>query len=68
MKILTTPWRDTQRRAQLAAVFNGRIRGSLINDEGSEGTEAQQEVTKKQLEIMIQPSESGNEDPPPEPV
>ena len=68
IKILTTPWRDTQPRMPLATVANGAIRSSFINDEDFEGTKVQQEITKEQLEVMIPPSHNGDGDPPPEPV
>lgn len=68
MKILTTPWRDTQQRVPLATVANGSIRRSFINDEDFEGNKVQQEITKEQLEVVIPPSQNGSGDPPPEPV
>ncbi|XP_033226125.1 sodium-dependent dopamine transporter-like [Belonocnema kinseyi] len=68
IKILTTPWRDTQQRVPLAAVANGSIRRSFKNDEDFEGNKGQQEITKEQLEVMIPPSQNGSGDPPPEPV
>ncbi|XP_012272981.1 sodium-dependent dopamine transporter [Orussus abietinus] len=68
MKILTTPWRDTQQRATFSSVANGAVRRSFLAGEGFDVTTAEEEMTKEQTEVMIQPCEEINGDPPPEPV
>lgn len=68
MKILTTPWRDTQQRSDLSSVANGAVRRSFVADQDFDLTKEQQELTKEQTEVMIQPREGINGDPPPEPV
>ncbi|XP_014482322.1 PREDICTED: sodium- and chloride-dependent GABA transporter 1-like [Dinoponera quadriceps] len=68
-KILTTPWRDTQRqRNDLSSVANGAIRRSFMAEQDFDITK-DHELTKEQTEVMIQPRESVKGcDPPPEPV
>ncbi|KMQ97245.1 sodium-dependent dopamine transporter [Lasius niger] len=69
LKILTTPWRDTQhQRNDLSSVANGAIRRSFLAEQDFEITK-DHELTKEQTEVMIQSREGvkGN-DPPPEPV
>lgn len=69
LKILTTPWRDTQQRnADLSSVANGAIRRSFSADQDLNLTKEQQELTKEQTEVMIPSREGANGDPPPEPV
>lgn len=69
LKILTTPWRDTQQRnADFSSVANGAVRRSFIADEDLNLTKEQQNLTKEQTEVMIQSRENVNGDPPPEPV
>ncbi|XP_017790886.1 PREDICTED: sodium-dependent dopamine transporter-like isoform X3 [Habropoda laboriosa] len=69
LKILTTPWRDTQQRnADMSSVANGVVRRSFIADQDLNLTKEQQELTKEQTEVMIQSREGVNGDPPPEPV
>lgn len=68
IKILTTPWRDTQPRTNVSSVANGAVRKSFI-DEGpcfdEPHDEQQSEMMKEQTEVMLQPDENGD---PPEPV
>ncbi|XP_070156863.1 sodium-dependent dopamine transporter isoform X1 [Polyergus mexicanus] len=69
LKILTTPWRDTQhQRNDLSSVANGAIRRSFLAEQDFEITK-DHGLTKEQTEVMIQSREGvkGN-DPPPEPV
>ncbi|KAL6447805.1 hypothetical protein ACFW04_000140 [Cataglyphis niger] len=69
LKVLTTPWRDTQhQRNDLSSVANGAIRRSFLAEQDFEITK-DHELTKEQTEVMIQSREGvkGN-DPPPEPV
>ena len=70
MKILTTPWRDTQpSRVTLSTVANGAVRKSFIDEDAlfdEANGQQQQEIMKEQTEIMLQSGE--NDDPPPEPV
>lgn len=69
LKILTTPWRDTQQRnTDFSSVANGAVRRSFIADEDLNLTKEQQNLTKEQTEVMIQSRENVNGDPPPEPV
>ncbi|XP_078038820.1 sodium-dependent dopamine transporter [Augochlora pura] len=69
LKILTTPWRDTQQRnADLSSVANGVVRRSFMADQDLNLTNEQRELTKEQTEVMIQSREGINGDPPPEPV
>ncbi|XP_043793975.1 sodium-dependent dopamine transporter isoform X3 [Apis laboriosa] len=69
LKILTTPWRDTQQRnADFSSVANGAVRRSFIVDEDLNLTKEQQNLRKEQTEVMIQSRENVNGDPPPEPV
>ncbi|XP_031845957.2 sodium-dependent dopamine transporter isoform X2 [Nomia melanderi] len=69
LRILTTPWRDTQQRnADLSSVANGVVRRSFIADQDLNLTNEQRELTKEQTEVMIQSREGINGDPPPEPV
>ncbi|KZC04540.1 Sodium-dependent dopamine transporter [Dufourea novaeangliae] len=69
LRVLTTPWRDTQQRnVDLSAVVNGAVRRSFIGDQDLNLTDEQSELTKEQTEVMIQSGEGINGDPPPEPV
>ncbi|XP_015595670.1 sodium-dependent dopamine transporter isoform X2 [Cephus cinctus] len=68
MKILTTPWRDTQQRSTVSSTANGAVRRSFVGAEGLDVTKEHPEVTKEQTEVTIQECESVNGDPPPEPV
>ncbi|XP_018312137.1 sodium-dependent dopamine transporter isoform X2 [Mycetomoellerius zeteki] len=69
LKILTTPWRDTQhQRNDLSSVANGAIRRSFLAEQDFEITK-DHELTKEQTEVMIQSREGVKGiDPPPEPV
>lgn len=70
LKILTTPWRDTQQRnADLASVANGAVRRSFVGDQDyADASKDNEELTKEQTEVMIQSREGVDVDPPPEPV
>ncbi|XP_015177672.1 PREDICTED: sodium-dependent noradrenaline transporter [Polistes dominula] len=70
MKILTTPWRDTQQRnADLSSVANGAVRRSFVADQDyTNASKDNKELTKEQTEVMIQSREGVDVDPPPEPV
>ncbi|KAI4488584.1 hypothetical protein M0802_011474 [Mischocyttarus mexicanus] len=70
IKILTTPWRDTQQRnADLSSVANGAVRRSFVGDQDyANASKDNKELTKEQTEVMIQSKEGVDVDPPPEPV
>ncbi|XP_046813118.1 sodium-dependent dopamine transporter [Vespa crabro] len=70
IKILTTPWRDTQQRnADLSSVANGAVRRSFVGDQDyANVSKDNEELTKEQTEVMIQSREGIDVDPPPEPV
>lgn len=66
MRLLTTPWRDTQhQRNNLSSVANGAIRRSFIANQDFEIIK-NHELTKEQTEVMIQLREStkGSDSPP----
>ncbi|KAG8036087.1 hypothetical protein G9C98_004666 [Cotesia typhae] len=73
IKILTTPWRDTQQqtatmRSTVSSVANGAVRTSLLDEGGFVDIlpKEQLDVTKEQIQVVLHPGDNG--DPPPEPV
>ncbi|KAH0561712.1 sodium-dependent dopamine transporter [Cotesia glomerata] len=73
IKILTTPWRDTQQqtvtmRSTVSSVANGAVRTSLLDEGGFVDVlpKEQLDVTKEQIQVVLHPGDNG--DPPPEPV